>query len=113
MTDYIQIAQNWLAQDPDMETQAELQQLIDDNNLNELENRFNGRLQFGTAGLRGKLQAGSMGMNRVLVGQAAAGLARFLLNKFEKPTIVIGYDGRKNSLRFAQDTAEIMQGVRD
>ncbi len=79
--------------------------------VKELEARFSGRLQFGTAGLRGKLQAGSMGMNRVLVCQAAAGLARFLLSREKNPTIVIGYDGRKNSLRFAQDTAEIMQAA--
>ena len=39
----------------------------------ELAARFDGRLQFGTAGLRGRLQAGSMGMNRVLVAQAAGG----------------------------------------
>ena len=44
----------------------------------ELHARFNGRLQFGTAGLRGRLQAGSMGMNRVLVSQAAGGLAEYL-----------------------------------
>lgn len=37
----------------------------------ELNARFDGRLQFGTAGLRGRLQAGPMGMNRVLVAQAA------------------------------------------
>ncbi|MDP8162535.1 phospho-sugar mutase [Pasteurella skyensis] len=111
MKDFISIAQQWLEQDPDSETRAELQTLIDNKNIQELEKRFSDRLQFGTAGLRGKLQAGSMGMNRVLVCQAAAGLARFLLKKEKNPTIVIGYDGRKNSLRFAQDTAEIMQAA--
>ena len=101
-------AQNWLNQDPDQETRAELEQLIAQA---ELANRFNGRLQFGTAGLRGRLQAGSMGMNRVLVAQAAGGLAEYLKGYDKEPSIVIGYDGRKNSDVFAHDTAEIMAGA--
>lgn len=108
-----QIAQNWLEQDPDLETRAELEQLIqaaqsDEKAKEELESRFCGRLQFGTAGLRGKLQAGSQGMNRVLVAQAAGGLAAFIKAYDKAPSIVIGYDGRKNSDVFARDTAEIM-----
>ena len=77
-------AQNWLNQDPDQETRAELEQLIAEAKAGkadaqaELANRFNGRLQFGTAGLRGRLQARSMGMNRVLVAQAAGRLAGYL-----------------------------------
>ena len=110
-------AQNWLNQDPDQETRAELEQLIAEAKAGkadaqaELANRFNGRLQFGTAGLRGRLQAGSMGMNRVLVAQAAGGLAEYLKGYDKEPSIVIGYDGRKNSDVFARDTAEIMEGA--
>lgn len=110
-------AQNWLNQDPDQETRAELEQLISEAKAGnataqaELANRFNGRLQFGTAGLRGRLQAGSMGMNRVLVAQAAGGLADYLKDYDKEPSIVIGYDGRKNSDVFARDTAEIMAGA--
>jgi len=110
-------AQNWLNQDPDQETRAELEQLIAEAKAGkadaqaELANRFNGRLQFGTAGLRGRLQAGSMGMNRVLVAQAAGGLAEYLKGYDKEPSIVIGYDGRKNSDVFACDTAEIMAGA--
>ncbi|MDD0824269.1 phospho-sugar mutase [Mannheimia sp. AT1] len=108
-----QVAEKWLAQDPDAETRAELEQLIqaaqtDEKAKTELESRFDGRLQFGTAGLRGRLQAGSMGMNRVLVAQAAGGLAEFVKGYDKTPSIVIGYDGRKNSDVFARDTAEIM-----
>ncbi|SEQ64652.1 phospho-sugar mutase [Basfia succiniciproducens] len=118
MTTIFTIAQNWLEQDPDLETQAELAQLIDnakagdENALKELTARFDGRLQFGTAGLRGRLQAGSMGMNRVLVAQAAGGLADYIKQyDHNAPSIVIGYDGRKNSDIFARDTAEIMSGA--
>lgn len=107
----LKIAQDWANQDPDQETRNELQVLIDTGDTEEMEQRFCGRLQFGTAGLRGPLQAGPMGMNRVLVAQAAAGLARFLLQNRQNPTVVIGYDGRKNSRRFAEDTAEIMQAA--
>lgn len=108
-----QVAEKWLAQDPDAETRTELEQLIqaaqtDEKAKAELESRFDGRLQFGTAGLRGRLQAGSMGMNRVLVAQAAGGLAEFVKGYDKTPSIVIGFDGRKNSDVFARDTAEIM-----
>ncbi|QIW15321.1 alpha-D-phosphohexomutase [Pasteurellaceae bacterium RH1A] len=114
MTTLFDIAQNWLNQDPDAETRAELEALLkaaqagDEAAHKELAGRFDGRLQFGTAGLRGRLQAGSMGMNRVLVAQAAGGLADFLKGYDKEPSIVIGYDGRKNSDVFARDTAEIM-----
>jgi phosphomannomutase len=110
----------WMAQDPDAETRAELASLLesvgssDPGALAELRSRFGERLAFGTAGLRGELAAGPNRMNRVLVGQAAAGLAAFLLERAHpgtRPSIVIGYDGRKNSRVFAIDTAEIMAGA--
>ncbi len=107
----IERAQSWLTQDPDPETRAELEHLIEQQDLAELGKRFDSRLQFGTAGLRGRLQAGTNGMNRVLVAQAAKGLADYLLQHHDNPSIVIGCDARKNSHRFALDTAEIMQGA--
>ncbi|MFB2599347.1 phospho-sugar mutase [Herbiconiux sp. P17] len=109
-----------MAQDPDAETRAELGSLLesvgssDPDALAELRSRFGERLAFGTAGLRGELAAGPNRMNRVLVGQAAAGLAAFLVERAHpgtRPSIVIGYDGRKNSHVFATDTAEIMAGA--
>ena len=102
-------AEAWIAQDPDDETRAELTALLDDEAA--LEARFATRLAFGTAGLRGELGAGPARMNRVLVAQAAAGFAAWLLARGGSQTVVIGYDGRKNSKIFAQDTAEIMQGA--
>lgn len=113
-------AQAWLNQDPDAETRAELQTLIDAASAGdaaaeaELHDRFDERLAFGTAGLRGEIAAGSNRMNRVLVSQAAAGLAAYLVEAAEAgatPSVVIGYDGRKNSSVFAHDTAEIMAGA--
>ncbi len=112
--DLISRAQDWLSQDPDPVTRAELQDLIDRNDTAALEDRFSGRLQFGTAGLRGALGAGPQRMNRVIVAQAAAGLGAYLLAHQPdegSPSVVVGYDARHNSDVFARDTAEIMQGM--
>lgn len=114
------LAADWIEQDPDPETQAELRALIasaesggtDGEARGELADRFAGTLQFGTAGLRGELGAGPNRMNRVVVGRAAAGLARYLLdNGHAGVPVVIGYDARKNSDVFAHDTAEVMSGA--
>jgi phosphomannomutase len=116
----IEQARVWLAQDPDPRTREELETLIaqaeegDAAALADLDDRFAGRLAFGTAGLRGRLGAGSNRMNRVLVAQAAAGLASFVVERAEAgatPTVVIGYDGRRNSDVFARDSAEIFAGA--
>jgi len=116
--DMFEAARAWLAQDPDEQTRAELADLISTaestGETAELSARFSGRLEFGTAGLRGELGAGPMRMNRVTVARAAAGLAAHLRKTETDPSIVVGYDARVNSEIFARDTAEIMQaaGVR-
>ncbi|MFC4222881.1 phospho-sugar mutase [Lysinibacter cavernae] len=112
-------ATEWRDQDPDAETRAQLDELLaratdnDQDAVAELHDRFDTRLAFGTAGLRGALGPGSSRMNRVLVAQAAAGFANYLLETVSgsEPSIVIGYDGRKNSDIFARDTAELMAGA--
>ena len=101
-------AQAWADQDPDAETRAELLALIAGGDEAALADRMGKRLEFGTAGLRGELGGGSNRMNRVLVAQAAAGLALFLRKNFSHPSVVIGFDGRINSDVFARDSAEIM-----
>ena len=111
MSSLTETAKAWLAQDPDPETRAELEALLADGNEDELAKRFGSRLEFGTAGLRGELGAGPNRMNRVLVSQAAVGLARFLLEREANPSIVIGFDARKNSTTFARDSAELMAGL--
>ena len=107
-------ARAWLEQDPDAVTRAELQRHIaaaESGDATALEAAFAGPLEFGTAGLRGQLGYGPARMNRVSVGQAAAGLAAFLTGREEHPSVVIGFDGRENSDVFARDTAEIMAGA--
>lgn len=104
-------ALEWIDQDPDPDTRDELQALLDVEAEAEVRERFTGRLQFGTAGLRGELGAGPQRMNRVVVAQAAAGLAAYLHQHEEHPSAVVGFDARHNSDVFARDTAEILAGA--
>jgi phosphomannomutase len=103
-------ARSWIEQDPDAETVAELEKLISESDESGLADRFGQRIGFGTAGLRGLLGAGPNRMNRVLVAQAAAGISAYLKENFDDPSVVIGYDARKNSDVFAKDSAQIFAG---
>jgi phosphomannomutase len=113
VSDLIERARAWAADDPDPVTRAELEALIEKGDTDELADRFDGTLEFGTAGLRGELGAGSNRMNRVVVTRAAAGLAAFLKDNGapRDAAVVIGYDARHNSDVFARDTAEVMTGA--
>src|SRR5437868_8204634 len=113
MSDLIERARAWAAEDPDPATKAELEALLERGESADLADRFAGTLEFGTAGLRGALGAGPNRMNRVVVQQAAAGLAAYL--RAEHPgaadgelRVVVGFDGRHNSDVFAGDTARVM-----
>ncbi|TXH41299.1 MAG: phospho-sugar mutase [Actinobacteria bacterium] len=112
----IATAQAWIADDPDPQTVQELTDLVaavqsgDAAAAEELADAFDGTLQFGTAGLRGKIGPGSNRMNRVVVARAAAGLAAYLKDHGGK-AVVVGYDARRNSDVFAHDTAQIMAGA--
>jgi phosphomannomutase len=116
MTDVIAQARAWAADDPDAATQAELLSRIgaaeigDADALAELDDAFAGTLQFGTAGLRGKLGPGPNRMNLVVVARTAAGLARYLGER-GGGAVVIGFDARHNSDLFARATAQILTGA--
>lgn len=108
------LAEAWIADDPDPRSRAELETLVaalpDDAAAADLADRFSGPLEFGTAGLRGPLRAGPNGMNRAVVGRAAAGLAQYLNDVGAEGPVVIGYDARHGSHDFAIDTAQIVAG---
>ncbi|WP_449386493.1 phospho-sugar mutase [Cellulomonas soli] len=133
--------QTWIDDDPDERTAAQLRELLttarsfpptqhaaDESDPTrrqqveaaeaaraELEDRFQGLLQFGTAGLRGELAGGPHRMNRAVVIRAASGLADFLLGELEgvhpAPRVVIGYDARHQSDEFARDSAAVLTAV--
>ncbi|ACZ22463.1 phosphomannomutase [Sanguibacter keddieii DSM 10542] len=129
----------WIADDPDAFSRNELTALlatarsgeehVGDAAVEDLRDRFAGSLQFGTAGLRGAMQAGPNRMNRAVILRAAAGLAAYLvgslgdeagaegghkhglLHRHEaapaRPKIVVGYDARHNSHTYALDSAAV------
>ena len=105
-------AEAWLSEDPDPDTRAELQELLDADAAEELADRFSGTLEFGTAGLRGAVGAGPNRMNRVVVIRAAAGLCAYLKAQgLTDGPVLIGYDARHKSDIFAQDTAAVVRGA--
>lgn len=102
------VARAWVAIDPDPETRAEAAALLAAGDAAALTDRFGSRLAFGTAGLRGALGAGPNRMNRVVVQQTTAGLARFLARRGTAGSAVVGYDARRNSQVFAEDAAAVL-----
>ncbi len=100
----------WIADDPDEVTATALREALTLGDEEELRAAFAGFLQFGTAGLRGKIGPGPSRMNRAVVGRTALGLAAYLKSRGGQK-IVIGYDARHGSRQFAIDTAELMAGA--
>jgi phosphomannomutase len=101
----------WLASDPDPQTRAELEALIAARDLAELSERMLGDLEFGTAGLRGVVGAGSARMNLAVVIRITRALAeQLLLRAHDARTlpVVIGGDARLDSQRFADAAARVL-----
>lgn len=84
----------------------ELKEII--GNEEEIKDRFYKSLEFGTAGLRGVLGAGTNRMNVYTVAQATQGLAASLLKQYDKPSVAIAYDSRINSTLFAERAACVL-----
>ncbi|KAJ5124350.1 Alpha-D-phosphohexomutase alpha/beta/alpha domain I [Penicillium bovifimosum] len=97
------LTEQWLKWDQDPTTRAEIEHLRD-SNAEELEKRLKNRIEFGTAGLRGRMAAGFSCMNSLIVIQASQGLAKFIRDKrsaIAANGVVIGHDARHNSAKFA------------
>lgn len=77
-------------------------------NEEEILDRFYKSLEFGTGGLRGVIGAGTNRMNIYTVGQATQGLANYLNEAFENPSVAIGYDSRIKSDVFAKEAAGVL-----
>jgi phosphomannomutase len=110
VSDVITTARAWIAGDPDPETRRQLEELIDRNDLADLEDRMAGRLEFGTAGLRGQVEAGSNRMNRAVVITATWGLAQHVLatTSADRGPVVVGRDARMSSPQFLTDTVGVL-----
>jgi len=103
-------AQRWLDGNYDEETKKEVRRMMSAEDKTELIEAFYKDLEFGTGGLRGIMGAGSNRMNIYTVGAATQGLSNYLKLQFpEIPqiSVVIGYDCRNNSRRFAEVSANI------
>jgi phosphomannomutase len=115
----------WIADDPDERDRAELSALLRAANgtgsteearqaAAELDDRFADRLEFGTAGLRGKVAAGPNRMNRAVVRGTTAALASWLLYidpGAAETGVVIGCDARHRSEEFALEAARVLAGA--
>ncbi|MEI3395608.1 MAG: phospho-sugar mutase [Clostridia bacterium] len=108
MKNYLEEYQNWLeSPDFDEETKNELKAIKDDEK--EIEDRFYKELEFGTAGLRGVIGAGTNRMNKYTVGKATQGLANYILKQgTQDKGVAISYDSRKMSKEFSLQTALIL-----
>src|SRR5215472_12241896 len=107
----------WIAEDPDEADRAELTALLADGSEKaaaELSDRFAGRLEFGTAGLRGAVAAGPSRMNRAIVRATTAALAGWLRHRDSgspEAGVVIGCDARHRSDEFADEAARVLAGA--
>ncbi len=120
----------WIADDPDERDQAELRGLLErafggsgvaggsgGGGLAELRDRFAGRLEFGTAGLRGVVAAGPNRMNRAVVRAATAAVAGWLLGSAGGGSaggvvrVAVGCDARHRSAEFAEEAARVLSGA--
>lgn len=108
MVSYLEEYRRWCESDEfDEETKRELLEIKDDDK--EIEDRFYKELEFGTAGLRGIIGAGTNRMNRYTVGKATQGLANYILEQgTQDKGVAISYDSRRMSKEFSLQTALIL-----
>lgn len=90
----------------DSDLQKELKAV--ENDEDEIFDRFYKNLEFGTAGLRGVIGAGTNRMNVYTVNQATQGLADYLNSEFQNPSVAIAYDSRIKSDVFAKSAAGVL-----
>ena len=82
--------------------------ILEDMTDEEIEDAFFKDLEFGTAGIRGKMGVGTNRMNTYNIGKVTLGLANYLNKHYPNPSVVIGYDTRHNSREFAFRTALVL-----
>ena len=103
----------WCKKVTDPELCADLRAMGESGNEEAIEDAFYRNLEFGTAGLRGVLGAGTNRMNIHTVGQATQGVADYINSQKgegEPGTVAICYDSRINSELFAHTAASVLAG---
>ncbi len=90
----------------DEEFKTELKNLSEE----EIEDRFFKNIEFGTGGIRGIMGAGTNRINRYLIARVTQGYADFVNEKYDRPSIAIAYDSRKNSQLYARTSAAVLSG---
>lgn len=105
---YLEEYKKWCESDEfDEETKNELMEIKNDEK--EIEDRFYKELEFGTAGLRGIIGAGTNRMNKYTVGKASQGLANYIIKKgTQNKGVAISYDSRRMSPEFSKLTALVL-----
>jgi phosphomannomutase len=115
-SELIRAAQAWHDADPDPETARQLRELIERQDVAALQACMGGDLEFGTAGLRAEVGAGSLRMNRAVVRRATLAVAQYLKSRDPGAMlpVVVGADARHSSPGFLQDTIGVLvaQGIR-
>ena len=108
MSNYLEEYQRWCeSPEFDEETKKELLSIKEDKE--EIEDRFYKELEFGTAGLRGIIGAGTNRMNQYTVGKATQGLANYIIEQgTQNKGVAVSYDSRKMSKEFSLQTALIL-----
>ncbi|CAO3664381.1 unnamed protein product [Umbelopsis vinacea] len=107
---YKRLVDEWLRLDCNPETRAEIQALWDANRLADLKQRLGSRIEFGTAGLRARMEAGFSRMNDLTIIQASQGLAKYVLENVKNAKekgVIVGHDHRHHSETFARLTAAV------
>ncbi len=105
---YLEEYKKWCESDEfDEETKRELLEIK--NNPEEIEDRFYKELEFGTAGLRGIIGAGTNRMNKYVVGKATQGLANYILKQgTQNKGVAISFDSRRMSPEFSKYSALVL-----
>ncbi|KAJ2119240.1 hypothetical protein IW147_006031, partial [Coemansia sp. RSA 720] len=104
----LDLAQRWLAEDKDPKTRAQIEGLVASGDEEQLELLLRTPIEFGTAGLRARMEAGYSRLNQLTVISASQGLSAYAERNVPHALergVVIGHDHRHNSDVFARLTA--------
>ena len=108
MKNYFEEYKKW-CESPEFDEETKRELLEIKNDEKEIEDRFYKELEFGTAGLRGVIGAGTNRMNKYTVGKATQGLANYILEQgTQNKGVAISYDSRRMSREFSMQTALIL-----